>query len=206
MLEEVIRLESEKAPVVETNHSNEFMQLSNKISNIAESLDNILSRLSQLEAHVPSETVHVTRMDNDMHTSSKPVNLYNFFTNTTPGLEIHLKNEVTDVVNLSRIDHEDEEEEILAEEEAKEEEVEEEAKEEAEEEEAKEEEAEEEDAEEEVEEVEEEVEEEDVLEEFVYKNKTYYKDTSNVLYTLSADGEPVAVGKFNPDTQRVSRL
>jgi len=161
MLEEVIRLESERAPV-ESNVSNEFMALSSKISNIAESRDNIVSRLSMLEARPSSETVHVTRVDNDPFTPAKPANLYNFFANTTPGLEVVLKNEVTDI-GLSEIQHVDEEE-AVEEEEVVEEVVEEEI-------------VEEEEVEEEVveeEEVEEEEAEEDVLEEFVHKGKTYY--------------------------------
>ena len=200
MLEEVIRLESEKMP--ESNVSNEFMALSSKISNIAESLDSIVSRLSMLEARPSSETVHVTRVDNDAFTPAKPVNLYNFFANTTPGLEVILKNEVTDT-GLSEIQHVEEEEEEEEEEVVEEEVVEEEVVEE----EVVEEEVVEEEVEEEAEEeAEEEEAEEDVLEEFVHKGKTYYKDSSNTLYKLSDDGDPVAVGRYDPVSQRVSKL
>ena len=213
MLEEVIRLESEKMP--ESNVSNEFMALSSKISNIAESLDSIVSRLSMLEARPSSETVHVTRVDNDAFTPAKPVNLYNFFANTTPGLEVILKNEVTDT-GLSEIQHVEEEEEEpvpvkrkkkVVEESEEEEETEEEVEEEVVEEEVVEEEVVEEEVEEEAEEeAEEEEAEEDVLEEFVHKGKTYYKDSSNTLYKLSDDGDPVAVGRYDPVSQRVSKL
>jgi hypothetical protein len=106
---------------------------------------------------------------------------------------------------LSEIKYVDEEEEEDAE---GEEEEEAEGEEEAEEEEVAEgeedaEEEEEEDAEEEEEDAEEE---EAVLEEFPHKGKVYYKNSSNTLYKLTDDGDPVAVGRYDPVTQRVSKL
>ena len=62
------------------------------------------------------------------------------------------------------------------------------------------------------EEVEEEVDEEEEadaemeLEEFPYNGKMYYKDGENNIYMLNSEGEPVAVGRFDPLKNRILKV
>lgn len=171
VIEEVIRSDRK------SESSDEIIALSDKLTNVMESLERITMRLSALESSGPVETVHVTRIDTD---TINPVQ--NIFMKTMTGLEINQKNTVEGECEspadsaISDIEDVEDVEEV----------------------------------EEELEEVEEEVEEEEEegieLEEFPYKGKLYYKDPNNTLYKMAEDGEPVPIGRYDPSTQKVSKL
>jgi len=190
MIEDIIRIESQKN-VTSLNDVEDISPLSEKISSLAETIEQLSSRLTALEGvQTPPETVHVTRMDNEAHTPVRPAALQNMFMQSMQGLTISTKNEVEEISVIEHVEEEEEEEEL--EEEVEEEEVEEEELEE--------------EVEEEVEEeFEEEVEEEEALEleEFLHKGKSYYKDPSNVVYILDENGEPASVGRWDPKTSRI---
>ena len=174
VIEEVIRSDRK------SESSDEIIALSDKLTNVMESLERITMRLSALESSGPIETVHVTRIDTD---SINPVQ--NIFMKTMAGLEINSRNTVEGECEspadsaISDIEDAEEEEEVVEEEVEEEEEV-----------------------------VEEEVEEEEgiELEEFPYKGKVYYKDPNNTLYKMADDGEPIPIGRYDPSTQKVSKL
>jgi flagellar biosynthesis GTPase FlhF len=226
MIEDVIQISQKREPSRQSE--DDSVVDTDKLANITELFQSIELRLANLEMAMqtrPAETVHVNRIG----TTPELWTL-----NVMKGLEIHLNdkpvektfdNKVVDIlecVEEEAVEEEEAEEEVEeveeeveeAEEEVEEEEAEEEVEEEEEEEEVEEEE-EEEEAEEEVEEEEEEEEAEEEeaeeeeegleVEEIIYKDRTYYRDSSNQIYAhpLPANAEPVPIGTWDVVRQRV---
>ena len=227
MIEEIIRIENEKVPVQSDNVSENIVQLSDKITSLTEAVEQLSARLATIEDKKTNETVHVTRIGTEVYTPVATKNLQSMFIESMKGLEIHSKTSANSLIDTveSDIEHVENEEVNVEEEETIEDEVVEEIVEEVVEEEVEEEVVEEEVVEEEVveeveeevveeveEEVEEEEEEEEVeedgieLEEFPYKGKVYYKDSENKLYKLDENGEPHPIGRFDPVNNKVLSL
>lgn len=209
IIEEVIKIETSKLETEATSVNTDFANLSNQVKSLSENVADITRTLKELSdkfdktySHDKGETIHVTKFDSESLTPKQMSRNLNYgFIEPIHGIEIY-KNQICESVaneECSNISYKgDEDEEEVVEEEVVEEEV------------VEEEVVEEEVVEEEVEEevVEEEVVEEDSseLEEFPYKGKMYYKDSDNIIYKLSDDGEPSPIGKYDPLMKRVSKL
>ena len=117
MIEDIIRIESQKN-VTSLNDVEDISPLSEKISSLAETIEQLSSRLTALEGvQTPPETVHVTRMDNEAHTPVRPVALQNMFMQSMQGLTITSKNEVEEISVIEHVEEEELEEEVEEEEE-----------------------------------------------------------------------------------------
>jgi hypothetical protein len=177
------------ADLIHLTKTPESETVSDKLSSVLESIQTIDARLTNLEMKKTeaAETVHVNhigKLSPDIWTVS-----------AMPGLEINLNEPPKDhtIPIVENVNMEDVVEEAEEEEEVEEEVVEEEAVEE----EVVEEEAVEEEAEEE--------EEGESVEQFTYKNKNYYRDSSNQVYAENADGEPddAVVGIWDATRERI---
>ena len=171
------------ADLIHLTKTPESETVSDKLSSVLESIQTIDARLTNLEMKKAeaAETVHVNhigKLSPDIWTVS-----------AMPGLEINLNEPPTDhtIPIVENVNMEDVEEEEEVEEETEEvvEEVEEET--------------------EEVEEEAEEEEEGESVEQFTYKNKNYYRDSSNQVYAENADGEPddAIVGIWDATRERI---
>jgi hypothetical protein len=168
------------ADLIHMTKTPESESVSEKLSSVLESIQTIDARLTNLEMKKAeaAETVHVNhigKLSPDIWTVS-----------AMPGLEINLneppKDHTIPIVENVNMEVVEEEEELVEEEEEVVEEVEEEEEEEAEEE-----------------------EEGESVEQFTYKNKTYYRDSSNQVYAENADGEPddAVVGIWDATRERI---
>ena len=214
MIEDVIQISQKRGPSMQ---SDESVVDADKLANITELFQSIELRLANLEMAIqtrpPAETVHVNRIGTVQCQTPELWTL-----NAMKGLEIHLNDKVVEKVldnkvvdaleEVEEVVEEEEEAEEVVEEEVEEEEVveeeveEEEVVEEEAEEEAEEEEEEEEEAEEEGEEADEEEEGMEV-EEITYKDRTYYRDSSNQIYAHPLPDDPVPIGTWDVVRQRV---
>ena len=204
MIEDVIQISQKRGPSMQ---SDESVVDADKLANITELFQSIELRLANLEMAIqtrpPAETVHVNRIGTVQCQTPELWTL-----NAMKGLEIHLNDKVVEkVLDNKVVDALEEVEEVVEEEEEAEEVVEEEVEEEEvveeeAEEEAEEEEEEEEEAEEEGEEADEEEEGMEV-EEITYKDRTYYRDSSNQIYAHPLPDDPVPIGTWDVVRQRV---
>ena len=163
------------ADLIHLTKTPESESVSDKLSSVLESIQTIDARLTNLEMK-KAEAAETVHVN---HIGKLSPDIWTV--SAMPGLEINLNEPPNDhtIPIVENVDMEVLEEEV-------------------------EEEVEKEEEEEEVEEEEEEEEGESV-EQFTYKNKNYYRDSSNQVYAENADGEPddVVVGVWDATRERI---